>query len=70
MRVGVAFGIVLVEVIVVDDWCGDVVEDGSGDGDKVAAIIICCTSCACSHLYSEYCYVYTNIELGTHCQKW
>ena len=72
---GVVFGMVdevLVEVTVVDDWCNDdVVEVGSGDGDKVAVIIICvgqvhvviCT------VYSEYCYVYTNIELGTHCQK-
>ena len=38
--VGVAFGVVLVEVTVVDDWCGeeDVVEDGSGEEDKVAVI--------------------------------
>ena len=34
-----AFRVVLVEVTVVDDWCGDdVVEDGSGDGDKGAVI--------------------------------
>ena len=35
-----AFGMVLVDVTV-DDWCGDIVEDGSGDEDKDAVIIIC-----------------------------